>query len=142
MPPGDHLHQPLGAHRALGEGVEAGLDGHHGHEEERIDTHAATGLLGRRQERLEGHRRHLVALGHIGLHALQVGAQLDRRLGGLGHRLDGGFVIDHGADGRLRRTETTQGQTLNAVIGNARGNEQGDDEPGDEKPAVGEVKHE
>jgi hypothetical protein len=77
--------------------------------------HAAAGLLGR-QKRLEGHRRHLIALGHIGLDALQVGAELGRRFRDLDRRLDHRLVDDRRADGRFS-TETTKGQTLNAVIG-------------------------
>jgi hypothetical protein len=78
--------------------------------------HAAAGLLGRGQERLEGHRRHLITLGHVGLDALQVGAELGRRFRDLDRRLDHRLVDNRRTDRRFS-TQTTKGQTLNAVIG-------------------------
>ena len=84
----------------------------------RINPDAPAGLLGRSKERLEGHRRNLVTLGHIGLDALQVGAELGRRFRDLDRRLDHRFVDNRRADRRFS-TQTTKGQTLNAVIGDA-----------------------
>ena len=52
MPLGDHLHQALSAHRALGERIETGLDGHH-RDDQQDQPDAPASLLGRRKERLE-----------------------------------------------------------------------------------------
>ncbi len=56
------LHQALGAHGALREGIEARLHGHDGQDERGIELGAAADLVGLRHQRGEGFGRHAVFL--------------------------------------------------------------------------------